>query len=161
MIILGIDPGTAIVGWGAINKEGNSLKMIDFGCITTDSKDKDWQRLGQIYRQIQAIIKKYRPDQLAVESLFYFKNQKTVMKVSQARGVILLVAEQEKIPIAEYTPLQIKQALTSYGRAEKCQMQKIVKLILGLKDIPKPDDAADALACAVCCAQSIRPGLSD
>lgn len=155
MIILGIDPGTAIVGWGVIDKQGNRFKTIDFGCITTDSKEEDWHRLATIYDEIEKIIKKFKPDQVAVESLFYFKNQKTVMKVSQARGAILVAAQKQNKIIREFTPLQIKQALTSYGRADKSQMQTMVQKILGLDKIPKPDDAADALACAICCAQTL------
>ena len=156
MIILGIDPGTAIVGWGIIDKQGNRYKTIDFGCITTNPKDEDWLRLELIYNEIESIIKKFKPEQIAVESLFFFKNQKTVMKVSQARGAILVAAQKQNKTIREFTPLQIKQALTSYGRADKSQMQTMVKRILGLDKIPKPDDAADALACAICCAQTLQ-----
>lgn len=154
MIILGIDPGTAIVGWGVIDYRGSDCCALDFGVIRTDSKDPDWQRLSEIYDGIAKIIKKYQPDKVAVESLFYFKNQKTVMTVAQARGVILLAIEKNKIPISEFTPLQIKQALSGYGRADKQQLQKMVKLLCRLKEIPRPDDAADALACAICCGQT-------
>ena len=156
MIILGIDPGTAIVGWGVIESQGNRYKTIDFGCITTTPKEEDWRRLATIYDGIEEIIQKFQPDQVAVESLFYFKNQKTVMKVSQARGAILVAAQKNVKIIQEFTPLQIKQALTTYGRADKSQMQEMVKRILGLDKIPKPDDAADALACAICCAQTMK-----
>lgn len=161
MIILGIDPGTAIVGWGVIEHQSNRYKTIDFGCITTDSKEEDWHRLNTIYDGIEELIKKFQPQQVAVESLFYFKNQKTVMKVSQARGAILVAAQKQTKIIREFTPLQIKQALTTYGRADKNQMQEMVKRILGLDKIPKPDDAADALACAICCAQTLRLDLSN
>lgn len=154
MIILGIDPGTASVGWGVIKKQGNRYQTIGFGCIATDAKKADWQRLVEIFDGLTAIIKKYQPDQIAVESLFYFKNQKTVIKVSQARGAILVAAQKQNKMIREFTPLQIKQALTTYGRADKNQMQEMVKRILGLDKIPKPDDAADALACAICAAQT-------
>ncbi len=156
MVILGIDPGTAIVGWGVIEKSGNRYKTIDFGCITTSPKEEDWHRLATIYDGIEEIIKKFQPDQVAVESLFYFKNQKTVMKVSQARGAILVAAQKQNKIIREFTPLQIKQALTTYGRADKNQMQEMVRRVLGLDKIPKPDDAADALACAICCAQTLQ-----
>lgn len=156
MIILGIDPGTAIVGWGIIDKQGNRYKTIDFGYITTSPKEEDWHRLNTIYDGIEELIKKFQPQQVAVESLFYFKNQKTVMKVSQSRGAILVAAQKQNKIIREFTPLQIKQALTSYGRADKSQMQTMVKKILGLDKIPKPDDAADALACAICCAQTVQ-----
>lgn len=154
MTILGIDPGTAIVGWGVIKKQSNHYQTINFGCITTDAKKTDWQRLAKIFDEVEIIIKKYQPDQVAIESLFYFKNQKTIIKVSQARGAILVAAQKQHKMIREFTPLQIKQALTTYGRADKNQMQTMVQRILGLTKIPKPDDAADALACAICSAQT-------
>lgn len=153
MIILGIDPGTAIVGWGVVEHKNSSFKTLDFGVIRTESRDSDWVRLEQIYNDVQEIINKFKPNQVAVESLFYFKNQKTVMKVSQARGAILVAAQIQKCEIREFSPLQIKMALTSYGRADKSQVQKMVQKILKLDQIPKPDDAADALACALCCGQ--------
>ncbi len=154
MIILGIDPGTAKIGFGVINKT-RELKLIEYGCIQTPKNLKDSQRLIKLHEQLQKIIKKHKPDMVAVEDLFFFKNLKTAISVSQARGVILLTAAKLKVPISEYTPLQIKQAVTGYGRAEKKQVQKMVKMILNLKKIPKPDDAADALAAAICCAHSI------
>lgn len=153
MIILGIDPGTAIVGFGVIKYENNLYETLTSGVIKTDPHQPDAERLEIIYLAIKKIIKKYHPNIVSVESLFYFKNQKTVMTVSQARGVILLAIQEEKIPIKEFTPLQVKQALTTYGRAEKEQLQKMVKLILNLDETPKPDDAADALACAITCSQ--------
>lgn len=155
MIILGIDPGTAATGYGII-KKNTKLSLIEYGCIKTQTTLTTAERLNELYSQLNTLIKKHRPDIVAVEDIFFFKNLKTAIKVSQARGVILLTAAKSKIPIEEYTPLQIKQATTSYGRAEKIQVQKMVKLLLNLKEIPKPDDAADALAAAICCAHSIR-----
>jgi len=156
MIILGIDPGTATTGYGVIEKEASRLKMIKYGCIITKAREETAQRLKIIDRELIKLIKKYKPQAIAVEDIFFFKNVKTVIKVSQARGVILCATARQNIPLYEYTPLQVKQAVTSYGRAEKRQVQRMIKLILNLKEIPKPDDAADALAIAVCCANSIR-----
>jgi crossover junction endodeoxyribonuclease RuvC len=154
MLIMGIDPGTARVGYGVIKKSPSELKIIDYGCIKTDPKFSTAERLKQIDQQLTKLIRKYKPKKVAVEDIFFFKNLKTAIKVSQARGVILAGAARMKISVAEYTPLQIKQAVTSYGRADKSQVQKMVKLLLNLKEIPKPDDAADALATAICCAHS-------
>ena len=153
-IILGDDPGVASVGFGLIKKEGSNVYVINYGVIKTPAKDNFEKRLFQIHKELQKIIKKYKPDVVAVEDLFFFKNAKTAIKVGQARGVVLLTANIENIPVDEYTPLQIKQAVTSYGRADKNQIQQMVKNILQLKEIPKPDDAADALATAICCAQT-------
>lgn len=155
MIILGIDPGTATTGYGVIEKD-NNLKMIDYGCIKTTTDYSTAERLNILDKELFKIIKKYKPNKIAIEDIFFFKNVKTVIKVSQARGVILARAAKTKMQIIEYTPLQIKQAVTSYGRADKNQVQQMVKLLLNLKQIPKPDDAADALATAICCANSIR-----
>lgn len=155
MIILGIDPGTAATGYGLI-KKGRQLKIINYGCIKTETKFSTAERLEQINKHLIKIIKKHKPQKIAVENLFFFKNVKTAIKVSQARGVILATAAQMKISVEEYTPLQIKQAVTGYGRADKSQIQKMVKLLLHLKEIPKPDDAADALAAAICCANSCK-----
>jgi len=153
---MGIDPGTATTGYGIIEKENDNLKMVDYGSIKTEPKFSTAERLKQIDKQLTKLIKKYKPQKIAVEDIFFFKNVKTAIKVSQARGVILSRAAQMKILIDEYTPLQIKQAVTSYGRAEKIQVQKMVKLLLDLKEIPQPDDAADALAAAICCANSTK-----
>jgi len=153
MIILGIDPGTAITGYGIIEK-GRKLELITYGCIKTSTDLSTAERLDKTYKELKTLIKKYKPEIAAVEDIFFFKNLKTAIKVSQARGVILLAIAQSKIRVAEYTPLQIKQAVACYGRAEKLQVQKMVKAILGLEEIPKPDDAADALAVAICCAHS-------
>ena len=158
MTILGIDPGTATTGYGVIKnftyKKRKHLKAVDYGCIKTQSSLSDGKRLEIIYKNIIKIIKKHKPNKIAVENLFFCKNIKTATTVGQAKGVILLAANRMKIPYFEYTPLQVKQAVTSYGRAEKFQIQKMVKVILRLKEIPKPDDAADALAIAICCAHT-------
>lgn len=156
-IILGIDPGFAIVGYGLIKKDkNNNIFMIDYGAINTPAKDIFPDRLEQIYKELESVIKKYKPDIAAVEKLFFYKNVKTAIEVGQARGVIILTAIQNKLPIFEYTPLQVKQAVASYGRADKNQVQQMVKMLLNLKEIPKPDDAADALAVAICCSSSLK-----
>ncbi|MBA7496110.1 Crossover junction endodeoxyribonuclease RuvC [subsurface metagenome] len=130
--------------------------VLNYGCIETVTSLTTAERLKELHSQLNTLIKKHKPDMVAVEDIFFFKNLKTAIKVSQARGVILLTAAKSKIPIFEYTPLQIKQAVTSYGRAEKIQVQKMVKVLLNLKEVPKPDDAADALAAAICCANSTK-----
>jgi len=156
--ILGIDPGTAIVGWGIIDcgDSSNVQKVIAYGHIETDKSLSTAERLKEIDDGILLLIKKYEPREVAVEELFYFKNAKTVITVAQARGVIINTCFQNKLAIAEYTPLQIKQSLTGYGRADKSQMQKMIKSVLKLKSIPKPDDVADALAVALCHINSRR-----
>ena len=151
MIILGIDPGTTTTGFGIIEAEKNNLKLLDYGIIETKPKEKLPKKLTEIYQDIKKIIKDIKPDCLAIEQLFFFKNTKTAMAVGQARGVILLAAQRAKISILEFTPLQVKMAITSNGRAEKQQVQKMVQKILNLKNLPKPDDAADAIAVAICC----------
>lgn len=156
MVILGIDPGTAIAGYGFINKQKSILKMIDYGCVFTPAKTDNSKRINIIANKLKKLIQKYRPQNIAVEQLFFFKNLKTAITVSEARGAILLTANQSNIPIHEYTPLQVKQAVTGYGKADKTQVQKMVKVILNLKEIPKPDDAADALAIAICCANHLK-----
>jgi len=154
MKILGIDPGTVAIGLGLIKYTDKKASLITFDCLSTNPKETTAERLNDLHGQLAKFLKKHQPDIVAVEDLFFFKNLKTAIKVSQARGVILLAASQEKVKIFEYTPLQIKQALTGYGRAEKHQVQQMVKAVLNLKEIPKPDDAADALAAAICCAHS-------
>jgi len=156
MLILGIDPGTAALGWGLIEADAKKLELVAFGCLKTNPARSTSQRLKDIFDQLDKLIKKTRPEVMAVEELFFAKNATTAIKVSQARGVILLAGEQHKLKIFEYTPLQIKQALTGYGRAEKRQVQQMVKAVLKLKEIPRPDDAADAIAAAVCCANSMK-----
>ena len=152
VVILGIDPGFAITGFGVILRKKDKLYPINYGCITTSKNDPFDQRLKQVHRDLKKIIKKYAPSVIAMESLFFYKNAKTAINVGQARGVLILTASLLNVPVFEYTPLQVKQAISSYGRADKKQVQDMVKLILNLKEIPRPDDAADALAIAVCCA---------
>lgn len=156
MIILGIDPGTSIVGFGVIKKDGSNLICQEYGCIKTTPKIPDIEKLSLIRSELDNLIKKVKPDQISIEKLFFFKNAKTVISVAQARGVIISVCAQNNIVPKEFTPLQIKQAVSCYGRAGKAEVQKMVKLILNLKEIPKPDDAADALACAITCANFTR-----
>lgn len=158
MIILGIDPGTAATGYGVIRKiksgklkRGNDVVCLDYGVIQTDPSFTAGQRLKKLYSEISRLIIKHKPKVLAVESIYFFKNLKTAFPVSQAKGVILLAAAKKKIPAYEFTPLQIKMVITGYGRAEKQQIQKMLKVMLRLKEIPKPDDAADALAVALTC----------
>ncbi|MFC1651611.1 crossover junction endodeoxyribonuclease RuvC [Patescibacteria group bacterium] len=150
MIILGIDPGTAALGYGLIQGDKDNLKLIKYGCVKTESKQAMPFRLHIIHKEIKKLMQKYKPDQLAVEEIFFAKNSKTALKVGQARGVILLLGAEHRIPVFDYTPLQVKQSVTAYGRADKQQVQKMVQAILKLKEIPEPDDAADALAVAIC-----------
>lgn len=156
MIILGIDPGIAIVGYSIIKCSGNNFKPIDYGCITTSSKMTFTQRLKIIYDDMGKIIDKYSPDEMAIEELFFNKNVKTAIQVGHARGVEILAGVNKDLHIYEYTPLQIKQAVVGYGRADKRQVQEMVKMLLNLKEIPKPDDAADALAVAICHGSSLK-----
>lgn len=150
MIVLGIDPGTATTGWAVIEESAGKLKALAYGHISTEKGRREEDRLLEISDDIAQIIEKYKPQEAAVESLFFFKNQKTVIQVAQARGTVLLTLEQKNVRVSSYTPLQVKQAITGYGKAEKAQVQLMTKNILGLASIPKPDDTADALAIAVC-----------
>lgn len=156
MRILGIDPGTGILGFGIIDIRKNKKIIVDAGIITTKANLPDAERLLTIYKDLEGIIKIHKPDMMAVEKLFFAQNVTTAMSVSQARGVVLLLARQHNMEIHEFTPLQIKQALTGYGRATKAQMQEMVRVVLGLAQVPKPDDAADALACAITCTMNMR-----
>ena len=149
MIIMGVDPGLATIGYGII-ESGRKNKMIDFGVISTPPKISLPIRLKQIFCDIGLLIKKYDPDAIAVEELFFNTNVTTAIAVAQARGAIMVAASNHTDKIYEYTPLQIKQAIVGYGRAEKIQIQKMVQTLLSLEKIPKPDDAADALAVALC-----------
>jgi len=161
MIILGIDPGTATVGFGVIDYQKKNKKQIvclDYGIINTSPKQSTGERLVQINFDLAEIIKKYKPEIAAVESLFFFKNLKTVMPVSQARGVIIYTLSKKNVPFLEFTPLQAKTAVTGYGKATKNQVQKMVQNLLSLEELPKPDDAADALAIAICCADKCKLG---
>ena len=162
MVILGIDPGTATTGYGVVEKNKNSkikiknyLGCLDYGVIQTSPSLTPAERLQTLDDGLAKISKKYKPELLAVESLFFFKNLKTAMPVSQAKGVILLAAAKKNIKVRELTPLQVKMGIAGYGRAEKKQIQRIVQHLLSLKEMPKPDDAADALAVAICCAKGI------
>ena len=154
MIILGIDPGYAIVGVGVTEYVGNKFHTLEYGAITTPAKMNTVDRLKKIYDGMNMYIEKYHPDSMAIEELFFNSNQKTAINVAQARGVILVAAANKGVPISEYTPLQVKQSVTGYGRADKAQVQHMVKTLLGLNVIPKPDDAADALALTICHAHS-------
>lgn len=156
MIILGIDPGIAIVGYSVVECKGNKFKPLEYGCITTKSNELFPDRIKTIYSRLIEIIDKYKPDDLAIEELFFNKNVKTAIKVGQARGVEILAAANMGLGIYEYTPLQIKQAVVGYGRADKKQVQEMVKIILNLKEVPKPDDVADALAVAICHGAGIK-----
>ncbi|MGH7192488.1 MAG: crossover junction endodeoxyribonuclease RuvC [Candidatus Saccharimonadales bacterium] len=149
MRILGIDPGTGILGFGVIDTAKGKAKLVDGGVIRTPAKQDDAVRLQTIFEEISDVIASSKPEIMAVEKLYFAKNVTTAMTVAQARGVVLLAGKQAGLEIYEYTPLQIKQALTSYGRAEKHQVQEMVKVILGLDEVPRPDDCADALAAAI------------
>jgi len=153
-VILGIDPGLAITGYGLISINKRNIKLLDYGVITSGAKDAFGSRLHHLYQELTKIIKKYRPDEVAIEELFFAKNAKTALKVGQARGVAYLAAWQSKSIVREFTPLQVKQAITGYGFAPKQQIQRMIKLLLALKTVPKPDDVADALAIALCSAQT-------
>lgn len=150
MIILGIDPGIAIVGYGIIEVKGNAIRLLEYGCITTSSKSSLPSRLSFIMNEMRSIIDEFKPDEMAIEELFFNKNVKTAIQVAQARGVEILAGVEAGLTVYEYTPLQIKQGIVGYGRAEKRQVQEMVKTILNLTEIPKPDDAADAIAIAIC-----------
>ncbi len=150
MTVLGIDPGYAIVGCGIVENKDNKLKMLDYGAILTQAHTPFNLRLEKIYREADELIKKYKPDAVAMEKLFFNTNQKTAIDVAQARGVLVLAAQLNGIPVFEYTPLQVKMSVVGYGRAEKKQVQEMTRFLLHLDKIPKPDDAADALAMAIC-----------
>lgn len=154
MVILGIDPGYAIVGYGVIGYSASRFSVMEYGAVTTEAGVKFSSRIAKIYRDISLIIERTRPDAMSIEKLFFNTNTTTAIDVAQARGVILLAASEHNIPIFEYTPLQVKSAVTGYGRAEKKQVMDMIKSILRLEKIPKPDDTADALALAVCHAHS-------
>lgn len=154
--ILGLDPGTATTGYGIIEEKNGKISLVDFGCIETKAGKELSVRLCEIYDELCSIIKKYEPDEIAIEELFFAVNTKTAIAVGHARGVLMLGSKKAGKPVAEYTPLQVKQALSGYGRADKKQIQQMVKTFLNLTEIPKPDDAADALAVAICHANSRR-----
>lgn len=154
MVVFGIDPGYAIVGWGAISFKSNTYKALGYGSVETQAHTDFNQRLEYIYDELYTILNRCRPDALAIERLYFQTNQKTAIKVAQARGVTLLAAQKLKIPIFEYTPLQVKTAVTGYGKAKKPQVMEMTRRLLKLDEVPKPDDTADALAIAICHAQA-------
>lgn len=156
MLILGIDPGTAIMGYGLIEKIGNRLRPITYASWRTPAHTPMPERLLTLYQAMRTFIEDYRPEQVAVEELFFNRNTTTAISVGQARGVVLLAAAQAAIPVYEYTPLQVKQAVVGYGSADKKQVQQMVRALLALNEIPKPDDTADALAIAICHAHSVN-----
>jgi crossover junction endodeoxyribonuclease RuvC len=148
MIILGIDPGIGRMGYAIVKTENNKTQLLDCGCITTPPKTDEPQRLLEIKKDLDTIIKKWKPEVLSIESLFFATNAKTAMSVGQARGVAIVTAAEYGLQIIEITPLQVKMAITGYGKAEKSQVQKMLLTIFGIKKVPKPDDAADAAAIA-------------
>ncbi len=159
MRVLGIDVGFAITGWSIIDKDPmykNGMKLVEYGAIITTADDQFEKRLAILHQDLDKIIKDFKPTHIAVESLFFFKNQKTIITVAQARGVILLTAQLNNLEIFNYTPLQVKTSITGYGRAEKAQIQKMVKMVFGLKEAPKPDDVADAIAIGYCHVNTYR-----
>lgn len=155
MLIIGIDPGTALTGFGFIRRNPDaSLELVDYGVIRTSARQSMSRRLVKLYTELEALLKRHQPKQAAVERLFFQKNVTTAISVGQARGVVLLALASAGLPIEEYTPQDIKIAVTGYGAADKGQMQRMVKMLLTMEDLPTPDDAADALAVAICHAQS-------
>jgi len=150
MKILGIDPGMAIVGYSVINYDGENISLLHSGSIQTDKNKKESSRLLEIFEDMNTILKEFKPDVAAIEKLFFFRNQTTVMPVAHARGVILTVLEKFKIPIFEYTPMEVKQVLTGYGRADKKEVEQMVKIALNTEKLPKLDDTVDSIAIAIC-----------
>lgn len=150
LCVLGIDPGTATTGWAILCEKKGEIIPLAYGHIATSPKKSDDERILEISRDLRDIIKKYEPSEASVEDIFFFKNQKTIVTVAQARGAVLLTLRQNNVRVSSYTPLQVKQAITGYGRADKKQMQEMTKSILNLEKLPKPDDTADAIAIAIC-----------
>lgn len=159
MVVLGIDPGYAIVGYGAINYKNNSFTPISFGAIITDAGTDFNRRLEIIYDDLVEVIKRVKPDAMSIEKLYFQTNAKTAIMVAEARGVILLAAQKLGVPVFEYTPLQVKTAVTGYGKAKKPQVMEMTRRLLNLEEVPKPDDTADALAIAICHAQAAGSDL--
>lgn len=155
-IFLGIDPGTSITGFGVVEKNSQGISALHYGCIRNGANEPIEKKLLKIENELINLLKEYEPQTLAIEKLFFFKNAKTVIDVSRAQGVIISAATRLNIPFVEFTPLEVKQAVSGYGRADKQQVQKMVKALLRLKEIPQPDDAADALAIAICAAHSVK-----
>ena len=154
MIVLGIDPGTAATGYGVVERDGGKLRMIDYGCLETLPTQELPQRLLEIHRAVTELIVTHQPAQVGVERLFFNKNVQTAFAVGQARGVVLLAAAEHGLPVFEYGPHEVKLAVTGYGRADKAQVQRMVQIVLGMTVLPRPDDAADALAVAICVAHA-------
>jgi len=159
VLVLGVDPGIAITGYGLVRQKQDALEPVAYGVITTPAGLPLPQRLQQLYQELQALVDRYQPAEAAVEELFFARNARTALAVGQARGVILLALATAGVPTYEYTPLQVKQSITGYGRASKEQMQDMVRLLLQLQAIPQPDDAADALAMAICHIHSLSTAL--
>jgi crossover junction endodeoxyribonuclease RuvC len=157
LIVLGIDPGTAATGYGIVERNGAKLRAIDYGCFETTPAQTPSQRLLAIHEAIGELIETHRPQLVAVERLFFNRNVQTAFAVGQARGVVLLSAAEHGLPVFEYGPHEVKMAVTGYGRAQKDQVQRMVQVVLGLDVLPRPDDAADALAVAICLAHAQRP----
>lgn len=156
MLIVGIDPGTATTGYGLVRETDNGIEVVDFGVVVTPAGERPEIRLFQLYEALTKLMLLHRPQSGAVERLFFQRNVSTAIAVGQARGVAMLVMAQNSVPVAEYTPLEVKQAVTGYGKADKNQVQQMVKALLELEDIPRPDDAADALAIAICHLHSMK-----
>jgi len=159
MIVLGIDPGTASTGWGVVELDGNRLRSRGHGCIVTSAKDPSHVRLRRIHDEARLLLRRFKPDVVAIEELFVNVNVKTALAVGQARGVLILAASDMETAPFEYSPLQIKMSVTGYGRASKLQVQEMTKVLLGLDRIPQPDHAADALAVAICHAHNHNNNL--
>lgn len=157
MRILGIDPGYAIIGFGVLDYQGNAFRTVEYGAITTEPDMTFENRLAQIYEDMCFLLKRHRPQAMAAEELFMGQNKTTGIKVAEARGVILLACQQHGVPVYEYTPLQVKSAVTGYGKAEKRQVMDMTRRILHLAEIPRPDDTADALAIAICHGHCAKP----
>lgn len=155
MKILGIDPGMAIVGYSVVEYDGNTPVLLHSGSVQTSKDKKEPARLLEIWEDMNVIVEKYKPDVCAIEKLFFFRNQTTVMPVAHARGVILAVLEKHDVPVFEYTPMEVKQVLTGYGRADKKEVEQMVKLSLGVEKLPKLDDTVDSIAIAICHTRSV------
>jgi len=156
LIVLGIDPGTALTGYGIVERTGSKLRMVDYGCVETLSTMELPRRLLEIHSAVLGLIDEHKPTSIGVERLFFNRNVQTAFAVGQARGVVLLAAAERSLPVFEYGPHEVKMAVTGYGRAEKAQVQRMVQMVLGMSQLPKPDDAADALAVAICAAHGQR-----
>jgi len=157
VIVLGIDPGTAATGYGIVERNGSKLRLVDYGCLETLSTDELPRRLLHIHQAISELIAEHHPELVGVERLFFNRNVQTAFAVGQARGVVLLAAAEAGVPVFEYGPHEVKMAVTGYGRADKRQVQRMVQVVLGMPVLPRPDDAADALAVAICLAHAQRP----